>query len=93
MKPMTIDEFHATVGDSSREKYGPICTELVKKFTASGYEAVEITPDDLHVENMTQSKISYVRKKLADIVDALKLDQIVGVRSNKEHVYMFRKDM
>lgn len=93
MNPMTLDEFYSVVGEYRRDKYGPYCTEVIKKFTSSGYEAVEITPEDLHTDSITTTKVPYIRKKLKITVDALKLEQVVGVRSSGGHVYLFRMDI
>lgn len=93
MKPMTIEEFHVTTGVRGKDKYTPVCTRLLKKFTESGYEAVELTPEDFHLDEVQGFRGQYLRKKFASIITALKLEDTVGVTARGSSVYLYREDL
>lgn len=93
MRPMTIEEFYAATGNCRNDRYGSVCTKLVKEFAESGYEAVEVTASDLYMDELTANRVSYIRKRMVGVVKALKLDQMIDVRTTKNSMYLFRKDI
>ena len=96
MKPVTLNEVRR-----SRSNLIIQLTVLIKKFTESGYEAVQIEDKDLEKNNgwikklngKTYSNAAYIRKKAEETITALKLEDIVGIKHSKGNVYLYRKDI
>lgn len=93
MKPMTIEEFHVATGARGKDKYSSVCTRILKEFAESGYEAVELTAEDFHLDDVQGFRGQYLRKKFASIITALKLESTVGVTARGSSVYLYREDL
>lgn len=93
MKPMSIEEFHVATGARGKDKYSSVCTRILKEFAESGYEAVELTAEDFHLDDVPGFRGQYLRKKLASIITALKLESTVGVTARGSSVYLYREDL
>lgn len=93
MKAMTIEEFHVATGARGKDKYTSVCTRLLKDFTESGYEAVELTAEDFHLDEVKDFRAQYLRKKFSSIITALKLESTVGVTARSGNVYLYREDL
>lgn len=97
MKELTKEEFEAATGTKRVSMISMYVTALVREFTASGYEACEVEPEDLHniykFGDVSKSTLTYVRTTFNKVVVALKLEEIVGMRVSKGHIFLYRKDI
>lgn len=97
MKELTKEEFEVATGTKRVSMISVYVTELVRKFTASGYEAAEVEPEDLHniykFGDVSKSTLTYVRTTFNKVAMALKLEEIVGMRVSKGKIFLYRKDI
>lgn len=97
MKIMTIDEIRSLSGHRASRTTIRM-TQLVREFMASGYEAVEIEPEDLgrsdfELGKATRNQVQSIRCTFKKVAKALGVEDLCGCTGPNGHVYIYRKDI
>ena len=105
MKKLSIEEY-ISKSDGRREgSMSVIAARIIKEFLESGYEACEVTDDDIKRKEgyistpsisgkkVNYTNASYVVKALRTQTTALQADDMVEVTAIKGHVFLARKEM